>query len=223
MEITSKTLGKPRKYIDSLSGTDGSSIQPTSSLPPTASQGSDVSGSTSSKLRGLQIPSINEFSSSNEQKFLEEIGIIDVIPVAELLSSVLRPISSNDLLYVKNSLVERGHISDNGRWKYFSKSPSEYADDPSIFKSIERIYADLIDVATSCGLIEWKTSLLAPLLVRDDTELGKLSTSKPEGCLYLRGTSLNSNTSGMIDYADIAFFMALSASNGRSDRIRASI
>ncbi|PVF92586.1 hypothetical protein CPB86DRAFT_819505, partial [Serendipita vermifera] len=158
-----------------------------------------------------RILSTPEFNKSNEEALLEEITSVDVVPIETLLSSVLRPIPPDDLLRVKDCLLERRVLSKRYGWRDFPRQPSEYPTNPYIFKRLETMYASILEAAASCGVLEEKSNLLAPLFVDDDfkSRLRRYSTSRPEGYLYLKKPSAGSRVEGRLDYADLALILGL--------------
>jgi hypothetical protein len=170
-----------------------------------------------------KLASIPKLTSYCQGILLEAVRSVDVIPIGPLLSSVLRPISPRDILQVKNLLLENGSISEKFGWKDFHETLVERPNgslQPSTFKPLERMYADILDAAITFQVLQNQDNLLDPLSFDGDKKSGSKQYNQPEpdGYLYLKNSTLGSGNEETIDYADVVLFMGLKSKNNIADR-----
>jgi hypothetical protein len=225
-------LRHPMNHINSngdASGIAKGSFQaPSPFSPANSAERVGLATSYENITQASRLPLIPGFNPRSQELLLEEIRLVDVIPVVPLLSSVLRPISSPELLNVKEKLIQDGLIQEGFGWKCQSKPPAGGpSDSPNLttFKLLERIYTAIIDAAIMCQVLPTQESLLAPLSI---DEVGRSKSepwdiSRPDGYLYLKESSLGSRSEKILDYADVVFFMGLKHTNEITDRKSVSL
>ncbi|PVF91348.1 hypothetical protein CPB86DRAFT_745741 [Serendipita vermifera] len=229
MDAIPSPLKLSRKSLDNYSdasGTEKGSIQTTHSLSPVTSQESAANSATSkTKLsQSPQVAYIPNFDRTSLKALLEEIRVVDVIETATLLNSVLRPVSSDELMRVKSHLIVNNCFPcalDCGSSLDVAQN-SKGSGALTISEALEKIYTNIVDSAILCGFLKEEDCLLAPLVVRDGEKYdsNQSSRSQPDGYMYLKSTSSGFNTAGVLDYADVVLFMGLRQHDSLIDRMK---